>query len=169
MAMDRFKLHPDKIPQFLYRVHYEESATIYSPDRGFETQGTIPVHNFNRDFGDAVQRHLNWDHESRSVFISLFSIKCHARNWMKTRITHRNLYKINTRALRDSYVFRAQQIKDDLGLSVRETALASLRNEYPVLHRIPAAATTLIETRLALSRQDIISDELAEQLESLSM
>ncbi|KAL3496106.1 hypothetical protein BJX62DRAFT_194115 [Aspergillus germanicus] len=150
MTMDRFRLLPGEIPEFLYRVDYEGSATIYSPDRGLEAQDTVSTYNSDHGFGDATQRHLNWDHEFRSVFISLFSFKSHTINWMKTRNTHCNLLKIDTTALRDLYVFRAQQIEKELRLSVRETASASLRNEYLVLHRIPAAAITLIETRLAL-------------------
>jgi hypothetical protein len=174
MDGSELRLRPFEIPQTLYRVDYEESATIYHPDCGLEAQDTVSVYNSDRDFRDAVRRHLSWDNGFQSTFISLFSKERHARNWMKERqfiFRSKNckLLEVCRAGLRDSYVFRAQYIVQKLRLSesVPEDAKRSIANEYLVLHRIPAAAIT--QTTPALAPQDIIPDNLVEQLESLSM
>ncbi|KAL2788007.1 hypothetical protein BJX66DRAFT_266833 [Aspergillus keveii] len=174
MTMDQFRLHSDKIPQFLYRVGYEGSATVYYPDIGLISQDTRSIYAQDDDFGDAVDCHLNWSRKRKSRFISLFSDRTHAENWMNRQLKalnnencnskYWNLLEIDTTALSDSYLFHAHEIVTSLDLDVKAIASASIKGEYLVVHRVPAAAITVIQP----APQDSISDELIKQLESMT-
>lgn len=120
------------------------SLTTYDIDEGLKAQN-IPAINNKEDFGDAVTWHLTWDHECRSMFISLFSDKRHAENWMlqrKSQYRSKNctILEIYTAELGNSKVFRAEKIVDILSLPIPKKASASVAKEYLVAHRIPPVA-----------------------------
>ena len=144
--MDRFDLAEHEIPPILYRVQYGESMTTYDSDRGLEARDIDTLYNEEEDleFSDAVEGHLNWDRQV-SMFISLFSDRRRAENWMlerHSRFRSRNciLLEIDMAVLRNSYVFCAEEIVDVFSLSINNGAQAGIDQEYLVVHYIPPCA-----------------------------
>ncbi|KAK2738163.1 hypothetical protein FQN55_000783 [Onygenales sp. PD_40] len=133
--MDVHKLDPNDLPhKRLYRVQYDESMTGYDVHDGLEAEDTLG----NDDFKGAVKRHLNWDRR-RSMFISLFSDKRHAENWLwKRRSTNGKILEIDPTQL--EYIYRAQDLVNVLRLKVRDEAQASIPHEYLVAHWVPPQA-----------------------------
>lgn len=151
--MDMFGLHTDEIPRILYRVQYRKSRTAYWADRGLEARDIDTRYNEEDlvEFGDAIQRHLNWDRQYTTIFISLFSDRSHAENWMLERHSRFHdrdctFLEIDMNSLRDHYVFRAEEIVDTLSLSVPTAAQASIAKEYLVVHHIPPIAVLRRQT-----------------------
>ena len=88
---------------------------------------------------------MSWDTDYRSIFISLFSQRRHAENWMlerHTRFGSRNctLLQIDTANLVAFFIFRAEEIVDALSLSIPEAAQASVAREYLIAHYVPSRA-----------------------------
>jgi hypothetical protein len=151
--MDMFDLPADEIPRILYRVQYRDSRTAYWADGGLEAEDIDTRYNEEDlvGFSDAVQRHLNWDRQYMTMFISLFSDRRHAENWMLKRHSRFHdrdctLLEIDMNSLRDHYVFRAEEIVDALSLSIRTAAQASVAKEYLVVHCIPPIAVLRSQT-----------------------
>lgn len=89
------------------------------------------------DFIGAVERHLKWDTGYRSIFISLFSDKIHAENWLldrHSRFECRNCRLLEIDATQLEYVYKAQVLVDSLSLYVRNKAKPSISKEYLVAH-----------------------------------
>ena len=158
--MNIFSLYPAEVPGTLYRVQYRDSMTTYD-NEGLEADDTDTLYgdggdeqeegNTLQQFGDAVERHLNWDNDYRSIFISLFPQRRHAENWMlerHDRFGSRNctLLQIDTRALHGSFIFRAKDIVDELSLWIPEAAQASVAGEYLIAHYIPRRAIIRSQT-----------------------
>lgn len=106
--------------------------TTYDFHRGLEARDIDTLYSEEEDleFSDAVEGHLNWDRQ-RSMFISLFSERRHAENWMlerHSRFRSRNctLLEIDTAILQNSYVFRAEEIVDVFSLSINNGAQAGI-------------------------------------------
>ena len=131
--MNIFRLYSADVPGTLYRVQYGDSMTTYDTHKGLEADDIDTLYDDGGDeqeedntlqrFGDAVKRHLNWDNGYRSIFISLFPQRRHAKNWMLKRHDHfgsRNctLIQIDTTALQGFFIFRAKEIVDALSLSI---------------------------------------------------
>lgn len=151
--MNKFCLSPNDVPTSLYRVQYEDSMTAYDIHEGLEAADTVTFYDEDgedeqeaedtlQEFGDAVEQHLGWDTDYESMFISLFSQRRHAENWMLDRYTclgSRNctLLQISTAALNGFFIFRAEEIVDALSLSIPEAAQASVAKEYLTAHYIP--------------------------------
>ncbi|PLN84982.1 hypothetical protein BDW42DRAFT_161387 [Aspergillus taichungensis] len=159
--MNTFCLSPADVPGSLYRVQYEDSMTTYDIYGGLKAVNTVTLYDDDGDeqeedidpqeFGDAVQQHLTWDTDYESTFISLFSQRRHAENWMldrHTRLGSRNctLLQIDTAALNGFFIFRAQEIVDALSLSIPEAAQASVAKEYLIAHCIPPRAIIRSQT-----------------------
>lgn len=147
--MDKYDLPSKEIPPVLYRVQYSESATTYDADGGLQALDINTLYNVDslHGFRDALEQHLKWDKRYISIFISLFSTRRHAENWMlerhsRFRSKNCSLLKINMAELRDCYVFRAEELIDALSLSVPEAAKESIAKEYLVVHYIPPIAIT---------------------------
>lgn len=152
--MNKFCLSPADVPGTLYRVQYGDSMTTYDLYEGLEADDTATLYDDEGDeeeddtleeFGDAVERHLSWDTEYESIFISLFSQRRHAENWMlerHTRFGSRNctLLQIDTSNLVAFFIFRAEEIVDALSLSIPEAAQASVAREYLIAHYVPSRA-----------------------------
>ena len=158
--MNIFSLYPAEVSGILYRVQYGNSMTTYD-NEGLEADDTDTLYDDGGDeqeegntlqqFGDAVERHLNWDNDYRSIFISLFLQRRHAENWMLERHDHfgsRNctLLQIDTRALHGFFIFRAKEIVDALSLWIPEAAQASVAGEYLIAHYIPRCAIIRSQT-----------------------
>lgn len=135
--------------------------TTYDIYEGLEAIDTVTLYDEGRDeeeeedtiqeFGDAIERHLSWDRPYESIFISLFSQRRHAENWMldrHKRFGSRNctLLQIDTTTLNGFFIFRAQEIVDALSLSTTEAARASVAGEYLIAHYIPPRAITRSQT-----------------------
>lgn len=159
--MNTFCLSPVDVPRYLYRVQYGDSMTTYDIHEGLEAADTVTLYDDGGDeqeeedtlqeFGDAVEQHLSWDTDYESIFISLFSQRRHAENWMldrHTRLGSRNctLLQIDTAALNDLFIFRAEEILDELSLSIPEAAQASVAREYLIAHYIPPHAIMRSQT-----------------------
>lgn len=159
--MNTFSLYLTDVPGTLYRVQYGDSMTTYDIYEGLEADDTVTFYDDGGDeqeeddtlqgFGDAVEQHLSWDTDYKSIFISLFSQRRHAENWMlerHTRFGSRNctLLQINTAALHGFFIFRAEEIVDALSLSIPEAAQASVAREYLIAHYIPPRAIIRSQT-----------------------
>lgn len=159
--MNIFRLYPTDVPDTLYRVQYGDSMTTYDKHKGLEADDTDTLYDDGGDeqeegntlqqLGDAVERHLNWDNDYRSIFISLFRESTHAENWMLRRHNHFDsrdckLLHIDTKALHGFFIFRAKKIVDALSLRIREAAQASVAGEYLIAHYIPQDAIKEIQT-----------------------
>ncbi|KAJ5989705.1 hypothetical protein N7481_004915 [Penicillium waksmanii] len=159
--MNTFCLFPADVPGSLYRVQYGDSMTTYDIYEGLEAVDTVTLYDDGGDeqeeddtlqeFGDAVEQHLSWDTDYESIFISLFSQRRHAENWMldrHTRFGSRNctLLQIDTSALNGSFIFRAEEIVHELSLSIPEAAQASVAREYLIAHYIPPRAIIRSQT-----------------------
>lgn len=159
--MNTFSLYPADVPGTLYRVQYGDSMTTYDIYEGLEADDTVTFYDDGGDeqeeddtlqeFGDAVEQHLSRDTDYKSIFISLFSQRRHAENWMlerHTRFGSRNctLLQINTAALHGFFIFRAEEIVDALSLSIPEAAQASVAREYLIAHYIPPRAIIRSQT-----------------------
>lgn len=140
--MDRYKLHPDQLsPKRLYRVQYGGCMTSYDDHTGLQAQGD-EWHEMPINFGDAVERHLNWDEEI-SILISLFSDENHAENWLldrHSRFGSENCKLLEIDPTKLEHVYRAQELVDKLYLRIRREANASVRKEYLVAYEIPRCA-----------------------------
>lgn len=138
---------------------------------GLEAIDTVTLYDVGRDeeeeddtiqeFGDAVEQHLSWVRHYESIFISLFSQRRHAENWMldrHKRLGSRNctLLQIDTTTLNGFFIFRAQEIVDALSLSTPEAAQASVAGEYLIAHYIPPRA---------IIRSQTVDDIIAGKLE----
>lgn len=159
--MNMFSLHPADVPITLYRVQYEDTMTAYDIYEGLQADGTVTLYDGEGDeqeeddtlqeFGDAVEQHLSWDPDYSRIFISLFSQRRHAENWMlerHTRLGSRNctLLQIITAALHRFFIFRTEEIVDALALSISEAAQASVAREYLIAHYIPPRAIIISQT-----------------------
>lgn len=87
--MNTFCLFPSDVPSSLYRVQYGDYMTTYDISEGLEAVDTVTLYDDGGDeqeddtlqeFGDAVEQHLSWDTDYKSIFISLFSQRRHAEN-----------------------------------------------------------------------------------------
>ncbi|KAJ5111856.1 hypothetical protein NUU61_001486 [Penicillium alfredii] len=159
--MDTFCLSQADVHGSLYRVQYGDSMTTYDIYEGLEAVDTVTLYDDGGDeqeeedtlqeFGDAVEQHLSLDTDYESIFISLFSQRRHAENWMldrHTRFGSRNctLLQIDTAALNGLFIFRAEEIVDKLSLSIPEAAQASVAREYLIAHYIPPHAIIRSQT-----------------------
>ncbi|KAF3923218.1 hypothetical protein ABW20_dc0110454 [Dactylellina cionopaga] len=80
--IERFRLPERRIPDRLYRVNYEGSATDYNDRYGFLAADYNPAGpDRNRQFYKSVENHLKWKSRAPSAYISTFSNKAHAENW----------------------------------------------------------------------------------------
>ncbi|CAG7915772.1 unnamed protein product [Penicillium olsonii] len=145
--MDLFDLATYEIPATLYRVQYAESVTKYDYDGGLEAQDHSTIYDEGEgldNFINAVERHLSWDSEN-TIFISLFSDKTCAEDWMlerhlRFRSTDCALLEIDMTELLGFYVFHAQEIVDMFSLSIPEEAYSTIADEYLVVHYIPPSS-----------------------------
>lgn len=172
--MNTFCLSPTDVPTSLYRVQYGDSKTAYDIHEGLEAADMVTFYDDDggdeqeaedtlQEFGDEVERHLSWDTDYESMFISLFSQRRHAENWMLdryTRLGSRNctLLQISTATLNGFFIFRAEEIVDALSLSIPEAAQASVAREYLIAHYIPPRA---------IIRSQSVNDILAGKLTPL--
>lgn len=144
--MDVYDLDTQQLPR-LYRVQYDESQTTYEIGTGLKAQDTDTFYDawydMFVDFGGAVEQHLNWDHNYTSIFISLFSEKRHAENWLLDRHSKRdcgNCTLLEIDATQLGHVYEAQELVESLSLIVPEKAKASISKEYLVAHHITPRA-----------------------------
>ena len=164
--MNRFCLSSADVPGHLFRVQYGECATAYDTDEGLEAADTVTLYDDDdeeeegeekegndalQEFGNAVERHLSWDTNYQSIFISLFSQRRHAENWMLDRHTRHQsenctLLQISTKALNGFFIFRAKHIVGALSLSIPEAAKASVTREFLIAHYIPPRAIIRSQT-----------------------
>ncbi|KAE8351268.1 hypothetical protein BDV28DRAFT_150142 [Aspergillus coremiiformis] len=141
--MNDHHLDPKQLPR-LYRVQYDESMTSYDSQNGLAAQDTDGWYTLRVDFEVAVEQHLNWAANYRSIFISLFSNRTYAENWLLDR--HSRVACMNCKLLEidatqlGSDVYKAQELVDELSLSVPNKAEASISKEYLVAHQIPPCA-----------------------------
>ncbi|RAL09375.1 uncharacterized protein BO97DRAFT_472436 [Aspergillus homomorphus CBS 101889] len=191
--MNTFCLSPTDVPTTLYRVQYGDSMTAYDIHEGLEAADTVTFYDNDggdeqevedtlQEFGDAVEQHLNWDTGYESMFISLFSQRRHAENWINC-----TLLQISTAPLNGFSIFRAEEIVDALSLAIPEAARASVAREYLIAHYIPPRAIIRSQTvddilagrnrrhrsilgPLRPSRaEDMASPELIAQLEAMGI
>lgn len=138
-----------ELPARLYRVQYDKAMTTYDSETGLEAQDTSTSYIFKSklSFGEALKKHLNWDRHYKSVFISLFSEKSDAEEWLLNM--HRlsgchncMILEIDTAKV-NADILNAQDIVEELGLELSRNAAESnntLFNEWIAMHRIPADA-----------------------------
>lgn len=147
---DQISLRADQIPARLYRVQYDDSATIYQhPHKslmthnsaGYHVGSIIGCHNFKH----AMKRHLSWNKTNRSIFVSLFSERDHAVKWMRRmNWNHKGggnfrLLEIDTSHI-GTFVFKASELVETLGLDIPDRARECVSNEYLVTYKIPCHA-----------------------------
>lgn len=147
--MEEFRLNADQIPPRLYRVQYNGSATIYHPDTSLMTRNRVKFHVNSLighiSFGHAVEQHLNWDKTDGSIFISLFSDRTHAVNWMHSMKSNHEgggnfrFLEVDSSQI-GTPVFKASEIVEALGLDIPGGASDSVKNEYLVTNLIPGHA-----------------------------
>lgn len=150
--MDTLRLAPGELPHTLYRVQYDETMTIEGDDGSLKAQDTTTVHSEAKSLSEAAERHLNWDKEYTSIFISTFSERAHAHNWMLQRKSCFNcrecgLFTIDTAALGPGVdVFSAEELVDVLRLDIINRAEASIAGQYLVAYGIPPEAVLKYES-----------------------
>ncbi|KAJ5543648.1 hypothetical protein N7513_004780 [Penicillium frequentans] len=190
--MNKFRLSPTDVPTSLYRVQYGDSMTAYDIHEGLEAADTVTFYDDDggdeqeaedtlQEFGDEVEQHLSWNTDYKSMFISLFSQRRHAENWMLdryTRLGSRNctLLQISTATLNGFLIFRAEEIVDALSLSIPEAAQASVAREYLIAHYIPPRAIIrsqsvdeMLAGPLRPSPEDMAMPELIAQLKAMGI
>ena len=147
LYVDQISLKADQIPARLYRVQYDDSATMYRhPYTSLMTRNSVRFHDYGiigrYNFGDVVGRHLSWDKIIQSIFISLFSDRSHAVNCMRwMNLNHEGggdfrLLEIDTSQIRTS-VFKASELVETLSLHIPDRARDCVSNEYLVTYHIP--------------------------------
>lgn len=160
--MDALSCDLDKLPRYLYRVHYPRSQTTYSKLAGLEARDTETVYEDTpagqNMFRDTVRRHLTWNSRQTTPFISLFSNRDHAVNWGWKESWRCygpfekdwSLITISTELLAEcgSTVFRLSDLADRWGIEViPEKARQHVKGEYLCLHRVPAKAILEVAPR----------------------
>ncbi|KKZ64002.1 hypothetical protein EMCG_01663 [[Emmonsia] crescens] len=173
--MDKFDLDLSEVPQTLYRVQYEESMTTYDSDTGLKARGNTSMKFYMKKyFGEAVEYHLNW-RAVDSVFISLFSDREHAENWMRKMGSKTNLklLEIDVKRLQQSsYIFKAEEIVNHFNLYIKEIARKSVSKEYLVANGIPSSAIVEVIRATVISPpipEDFTSDSLEDRLRALKI
>jgi hypothetical protein len=142
--MEKYCLRPHRIPQYLYRVQYDNAVTqetdkwLIAGDTGtwWRTK-TLD------EFEEAVDCHLsNW-HEP-SIFISAFDHRGRASEWMARHWWRcdvgAKVFEIDTLALGHKYIYRAKSLARELEMNTEGLDHHDLYYEYLVLHRIPKSA-----------------------------
>ncbi|KAJ5143288.1 uncharacterized protein N7515_002075 [Penicillium bovifimosum] len=136
---------PDyKIPEFLYRVHYDSAYT--QETKKWLLAGDTGDHWRTRtidEFEEAADCHLsNW-HEP-SIFISAFDHKARATDWMARHWwrckVNAKVFEIDTTAIGHKYIYRAKSLARQLDMNTEGLDHNDLYYEYLVLHRIPKSA-----------------------------
>jgi hypothetical protein len=144
--MDALRLAPGDLPHTLYRVQYSETMTVEGYDGSLIAQDTTTIHSEEEALSEAAERHLNWDDKYTSIFISTFSDRAHAYNWMlerKSRFkkSECGLLTIDTAVLGPGAdVFSAEELVDVLQLDIIKRAKGSIVGQYLVAYRIPPEA-----------------------------
>lgn len=169
--MDTFRLFPDELPQYLYRVQYLFCRTVEVCDdsNGLAARDTDTFYTEHEldTFRQSVEKHLDWYNCEEQPYVSCFSDRRHAVDWAAKTADRKGisctLWKIDTSLMKDIYVFSIKDITSRLGINLPERA-SRHQNTYLCLHSIPMSAVVSIKeatrTGLTSPSKNLMSDML---------
>ncbi|KAJ5194309.1 hypothetical protein N7491_001646 [Penicillium cf. griseofulvum] len=142
--MEGYCVPRTQLPERLYRVQYDKSITK-DMEPGLVATDMQHFTAVQTEFGTLVERHINnLNDQGNSIFISTFSNKAKAEDWMcrKWRVYGKGaqILEIETRHLGHGYVYRAGAVAQSLKLDISHTTYDDLCSEYLILHFVPARA-----------------------------
>ena len=147
--MEKFRRSPAVLPRNLYRVQYPWCQTALSGN-GLAAKDTNVTYSEDEmdAFGESITNQLTWHYRGAQPYITCFSDKDHAENWVLKEPWNPSerdkdswsLLTIDARLMPEIYVFKLDYLETHLELELQERATQHKKGAYLCLHTIPTSA-----------------------------
>ena len=144
--MDQLRFDLTSLLAELYRVQYPDCRTTNCPATGLHARDTSTFYSENEKdaFRQSIVNQFTWGWRQPTPYIAVFSDKKHAEDWALSYSRRVGdlceVIRIDSRELRDVYIFKLSDLQTRLNFDVPERASQHVEGAFLCLHRIPKGA-----------------------------